>query len=105
MRPDDAPDDVLTLSREEDGRSDEIVSSIPLDTPPAQCDDRRGDWASPDRRALTLRVIAGTPCHAGHRGAARELIAGRHVLMFRVERHGQYLSACRHGPPTGGANT
>ena len=81
--PDTDPVSVLALYREEIDRSDEVISSTPLDAAPTRWPvELFGDFRLPDLRAVLLHVIAETACHAGHLDAARELIDGRTWLVL-----------------------
>jgi uncharacterized damage-inducible protein DinB len=69
---------VFDAYRTEIERSNEIISSTSLDTPPAFWpEDLWPNWRLSDLRAILLHVITETACHAGHLDAARELIDGR----------------------------
>jgi Protein of unknown function (DUF664) len=72
---------VFAAYRTEIERSNEIIASTSLDTPPAFWpEDLWPDWRLADLRAVLLHVITETACHAGHLDAARELIDGRRWL-------------------------
>ena len=53
-----------------------IISSTPLEAPPAWWPDFFGDWRLETLREILLHVLAETATHAGHLDAVRELIDG-----------------------------
>jgi hypothetical protein len=80
--PNESPEEIFALYREEIARSNEIIRATPLDAPPGQRDSWWGDWKVPDLRFIVLHEIAETACHAGHLDAARELIDGRQWIVL-----------------------
>jgi hypothetical protein len=74
---------VLDLYREQIERSDAIIASTPLDTPPAWWPEELfGSWRLDDLREVLLHVLTETAVHAGHLDAARELLDGRQWLVL-----------------------
>ncbi len=59
-----------------------IISSTPLEAPPAWWPDFFGDWRLESLREVLLHVLTETAVHAGHLDAARELIDGRTWLVL-----------------------
>ncbi|HVB90576.1 MAG TPA: DinB family protein [Acidimicrobiales bacterium] len=82
VAPDQSPEDVVKLYREEIERADLIIAGTPLGDPPRQRDEWWGDWQVPDVRFIMLHVIAETACHAGHLDAVRELLDGRQWVVL-----------------------
>lgn len=83
--PEDMPSEQVVAEYEAAiARSDEIVASRSLDTPP----ERPEDWwaqaglSFPDLRTVLAHVLVETATHAGHLDAARELIDGRQHLVL-----------------------
>lgn len=75
----DSADEVFALYRGEIARANDAIA---LEDAPSQRDDWWGDWDVPDLRFVLLHVIAETACHAGHLGAARELVDGRQYVAL-----------------------
>jgi hypothetical protein len=79
--PDDAPpfttprppDVVHAFYRDQCARSDALIATTPLDTPPRG---RHADLDVTDLRWVILHVIEETARHAGHLDLARELLDG-----------------------------
>ncbi len=68
---------VFAFYRDQIARADEVLRTMPLDTPPRG---RHGDGGGrdvTDRRVIVLHMIEETARHLGHLDAARELIDGR----------------------------
>jgi len=77
-------EDVLGQYREEIARSDAVIASSTLSTPPQQPDPMWEEWGMsfPDLRTILLHVITETACHAGHLDAVRELLDGRQWIVL-----------------------
>ncbi|MGW4639176.1 DinB family protein [Sphaerisporangium sp. NPDC004334] len=76
-------EEILDLYRREIEAADAVLSSTPLDAPPAWWPgDLFGDWRLHTMREVVMHVITETACHAGHLDAARELIDGRTWLVL-----------------------
>jgi hypothetical protein len=82
VEPSESAESVFALYREEIERANAVITTTPLESPPAQEDDWWGDWRVPDLRFVILHVLAETACHAGHLDAVRELIDGRQWLAL-----------------------
>ena len=82
LRPDDTPESVFALYREEGERTDAIVASTPLDAAPAWWPDFFGEWRMDSLREVVLHVLTETATHAGHLDAVRELIDGRTWMVL-----------------------
>jgi hypothetical protein len=80
--PAETSDEVFALYRREIARSNEIIRSTPLETPPAVIEEWWGDWQVPDLRFIVMHMIEETACHAGHLDVVRELIDGRLWMAF-----------------------
>jgi len=79
--PSETGEEVFNLYRDEVQRANKIIMSTPLNTPPAQRDDRWGEWEIPDLEYIVFHLITETACHAGHLDAARELIDGHQWMV------------------------
>jgi hypothetical protein len=78
VSPDMPAASVLDAYRREIERASAVITSTPLEKPPAIWPSEIWpDWRLPDFRAVMLHVITETACHAGHLDAARELIDRR----------------------------
>lgn len=74
---------VLDRYRDEIERSNAIIRSTPLDSPPAWWpSDLFGSWRLDNLREVVLHVLTETATHAGHLDAVRELIDGRTWLVL-----------------------
>jgi uncharacterized damage-inducible protein DinB len=73
---------VFDTYRQERERADAIITSTPLDTPPAWWPDFFGDEHLENLRDAILHVMVETACHAGHLDAVRELIDGKQRLVL-----------------------
>jgi hypothetical protein len=83
VAPNVAPHVVLDRYAAEIAAANDIITSTPLEQPPAAWPgDLFGDFRLPDLRAVLLHVIVETSCHAGHLDAARELLDGRTWLVL-----------------------
>jgi len=71
-------EDVIALYRDEIARSNDVIRSTPLDTPPVHA---HPVMHHPDLRSVVLHVITETAIHAGHLDAARELLDGRQWVV------------------------
>jgi Protein of unknown function (DUF664) len=76
--------DIIGAYRDAILRSDEIITGLEVDSPPAFRDHW---WAQanldfPDLRSVMLHMIVETATHAGHLDAARELIDGHQHLVL-----------------------
>jgi hypothetical protein len=77
------PDVVLDGYRAEIAAANDIITTTPLEQPPAAWPgDLFGDFRLVDLRAVLLHVITETSCHAGHLDAARELLDGRTWIIL-----------------------
>ena len=77
------PETVLNLYRTEIERSNEIISTTPLDAAPGWWPvDLFGDFRLETLREIVLHVITETATHAGHLDAVRELIDGKQWLVI-----------------------
>jgi uncharacterized damage-inducible protein DinB len=75
-----SPEAVFGYYRDQIARSNEVLASVPWDTPPAG-DHGQGDTSLiTDLRFIVLHLIEETARHLGHLDAARELIDGRTAL-------------------------
>jgi hypothetical protein len=72
-----APETVLAFYRDQCRRSNEVLASMPLSTPPVGAPDFDPVDDVTDLRWIALHMIEETARHAGHLDAARELIDGR----------------------------
>jgi hypothetical protein len=75
--PDEPPETVFDLYRDEIARAAAIIAATPLDAPPRRLFERWPDWRIPDARWVVLHMIEETARHLGHLDAARELLDGR----------------------------
>jgi Protein of unknown function (DUF664) len=82
VAPEESPEDIFALYRNEIDRSNEIIRSTPLETPPVVIEEWWGDWQVPDLRFIVMHMIEETACHAGHLDVTRELIDGRLWMAF-----------------------
>jgi len=74
---------VFDLYRREIDRANAIITSTPLDTPPAWWPpDLIGDERIPDLRHVVLHTTTETAGHTGHLDAARELMDGKLWLVL-----------------------
>ncbi len=80
--PDVPAEDVLNLYRQEIELANAIITTTPLDRPPAQWPERWPNWRFEDLRQAILHVITESAVHAGHLDAVRELIDGRTWLVL-----------------------
>jgi uncharacterized damage-inducible protein DinB len=80
--PSTPPDVVLDGYRAEIAAADAVITTTPLEQPPAAWPARFGSFRLPDLRAVMLHVIVETTCHAGHLDAARELLDGRTWMVL-----------------------
>ncbi|MFI5712652.1 DinB family protein [Kribbella sp. NPDC051620] len=72
-----SPETVFGFYRDQIARSNEVLASVPWDTPPVG-DHGQGDTSLiTDLRFIVLHLIEETARHLGHLDAARELIDGR----------------------------
>lgn len=76
VSPEIGVDAVMDGYRQEIERADAVISSTPIDAPPAWWPDFFGDWRLETLREVLLHVLTETAVHAGHLDAARELIDG-----------------------------
>ncbi|WP_117214243.1 DUF664 domain-containing protein [Allorhizocola rhizosphaerae] len=79
--PDTPAHHILDRYRHEATLADAILTSTPLDDPPARWPDNHG-WKAHTNREVVLHVLTETACHAGHLDAARELIDHRQWLVL-----------------------
>jgi hypothetical protein len=82
VAPEETPEEIFAMYRSEIARSNEIIRSTPLETPPVVIEEWWGDWEVPDLRFIVLHMIEETACHAGHLDVTRELIDGRLWMAF-----------------------
>jgi hypothetical protein len=72
-----SPEVVFGFYRDQIARANEVLASIPWDTPPAG-DHGQGDTSQiTDLRFIVLHLIEETARHLGHLDAARELLDGK----------------------------
>ncbi len=82
--PDETPESVFALYRDEIELSDAIIASTDLDAAPKQPDPVWAEWGAdfPDLRSVMMRMITETAVHAGHLDAVREIIDGRQWIVL-----------------------
>lgn len=73
---------VFAAYRRESELANAVISTTPLDTPPAWWPDFFGDWRLNSLREILFHVMTETAQHAGHLDAVRELIDGRQWLVL-----------------------
>lgn len=77
VEPDRPADAVFRLYRDQCAKSNALLASMPLTSPPRR---REDDWPAddvPDLRWIALHMIEETARHAGHLDVVRELLDGR----------------------------
>ncbi|MEV6417380.1 DinB family protein [Kribbella sp. NPDC051718] len=75
-----SPEAVFGFYRDQIARANEVLATVPWDTPPVG-DHGQGDTSQiTDLRFIVLHLIEETARHLGHLDAARELIDGRTAL-------------------------
>lgn len=82
VKPDDTAESIFALYREQTELANAIITSTPLDAPPAWWPDFFGNWRMDSLREVVMHVLTETATHAGHLDAARELIDGRTWLVL-----------------------
>ncbi len=75
--PNESPESVFDLYRDEIKRANVITETTPLDDPPRRLFERWPEWKIPEVRWVVLHMIEETARHLGHLDAARELLDGR----------------------------
>lgn len=82
--PDEKPEQIIALYRDEIDRADAVIANTPLDAPPLAPDPRWADWgmAFPDLASVLMHVIAETAVHAGHLDATVEILDGRQRVVL-----------------------
>lgn len=81
--PDESAQAVLDAYRQATGRANEVITSTPMDAPPAFWPaEEFGEWRLHSLRELIMHVITETACHAGHLDAVREIIDGETWLRI-----------------------
>ena len=73
--------DVLDLYRQQIERSDVIIATTSLATPPVGDAETLLGWQPRDLSDVLLHVIVETACHAGHLDAVVEMLSGRQWIV------------------------
>jgi uncharacterized damage-inducible protein DinB len=82
VAPDERAEDIFGVYRQEIEGANAIITTTPLDTPPAWWPDFFGNFRLDNLRDIILHVITETACHAGHADVVRELIDGRTWMVL-----------------------